>query len=233
MTERMTQVTPAHVRDYHEARYRFAAERANGKSVLDVACGDGYGSAILAKVAKSVTSVDPRAQLAHPVERHVSCFAEEMSFSEEFDLVVSLETIEHTIAPRVFLAALWRVLRPGGEVIMSFPNHWGESEFHLHDTGIETISVVSEFFDVSAVYGQNRRTHKVPERVQMNRPPSFWVENIILVGARRPACPEVRPYIEMYLQANRLHSDLRRTFSWRVKHAPARLRTALRRRFSW
>ena len=42
----------------HFARYAFAARLARQKRVLDIACGSGYGSAELAKVARSVTGID-------------------------------------------------------------------------------------------------------------------------------------------------------------------------------
>src|SRR5512132_1491659 len=42
----------------HWHRYHFAAPLARGKRVLDVACGEGYGSALLARTATSVVGVD-------------------------------------------------------------------------------------------------------------------------------------------------------------------------------
>src|SRR5438552_8798835 len=57
----------------HIGRYRFAAEAVRGKRVLDVACGSGYGCAILAETAAEVVGVDISAEaVAHAAARYAS-----------------------------------------------------------------------------------------------------------------------------------------------------------------
>ncbi|HET9189593.1 MAG TPA: SAM-dependent methyltransferase, partial [Rudaea sp.] len=64
--ERFTPECVREIRYEHWARYAFALELARGKRVLDAACGEGYGSAMLAGAAASVLGVDIAADaIAH------------------------------------------------------------------------------------------------------------------------------------------------------------------------
>jgi 2-polyprenyl-3-methyl-5-hydroxy-6-metoxy-1,4-benzoquinol methylase len=56
--ERFIPGTPGEIWVEHWHRYHFAARWCEGKRVLDVACGEGYGSALLARGASRVTGVD-------------------------------------------------------------------------------------------------------------------------------------------------------------------------------
>ncbi|MEP6702237.1 MAG: class I SAM-dependent methyltransferase, partial [Betaproteobacteria bacterium] len=97
----------------HWHRYHFAAPLGENRRVLDVASGEGYGSAMLALAALSVTGLDASAgAVAHArtVYGHLSnlqfvcgdCAA--LPFADgSFDVVVSFETIEHIAAQREFL----------------------------------------------------------------------------------------------------------------------------------
>ena len=124
----------------HVHRYAFARRYAAGKRVLDVACGEGYGSAILAASAKQVTGVDiDAATVAHARERYAS--HANLSFVEgsatklplpdaSVDLAVSFETIEHleeADQPRM-LAEIARVLTADGVLVLSAPNRPEYSE---------------------------------------------------------------------------------------------------------
>lgn len=119
----------------HVARYVFAAQLARGCRVLDIACGEGYGSAMIIDAgADQVLGVDisPTA-IAIARER----FAREgltfrIGAAEElptvvgadilFDLIVSFETIEHVEDVGRFLGGVRQVLKPGGSIVMSAPN---------------------------------------------------------------------------------------------------------------
>ena len=136
----------------HWHRYAFARQFVAGKSVLDAACGEGYGSALLASVAASVVGVDIDVPaVAHAIERYGdgervrflagSCTALPLD-DASVDAVVSFETIEHLDAsdqPRM-LAEFARVLKRGGLLVISSPNKRLYSdarayvnEFHLHE----------------------------------------------------------------------------------------------------
>ncbi len=136
----------------HVHRYAFARRYAAGRRVLDAACGEGYGSAILAGAAREVVGVDiDAATVAHARAAYAS--VRNLSFVEGsaaklplpdacVDLVVSFETIEHLEAgdqPRM-LAEFARVLADGGVLVLSAPNRPEYSEsrgyvnpFHRHE----------------------------------------------------------------------------------------------------
>lgn len=93
----------------HLARYTFALQPALNKTVLDSACGSGYGSKLLTESAKSIVGVDVSAE----VIEYASSLYPNITFKVndlnknfpvgKFDLCVSFETIEHLEKPEVFL----------------------------------------------------------------------------------------------------------------------------------
>ncbi|TMM19034.1 MAG: class I SAM-dependent methyltransferase [Actinobacteria bacterium] len=112
----------------HLAVYEWIARRLSGMRVLDMACGEGYGSAVLASVAAAVVGVDANAE-AHEHARlryRASNLRFERalleSFSEPADAVVLLQTIEHLSDPARALGHLRSLLRAGGVAFVSTPN---------------------------------------------------------------------------------------------------------------
>jgi ubiquinone/menaquinone biosynthesis C-methylase UbiE/glycosyltransferase involved in cell wall biosynthesis len=115
----------------HVHRYLLAAEYAKDKDVLDIACGEGFGSGILANTAQSVVGVDIAADaIRHAATRYPrdnirfrqgSC-AEMPLDNNSIDLVVSFETIEHHDEHKAMMAEIKRVLRPEGILIISSPD---------------------------------------------------------------------------------------------------------------
>jgi SAM-dependent methyltransferase len=129
-TERMVP-EEAHARIFweHVARCRFTKDFAHGKTVLDIACGKGYGVAALAKVgALSVVGVDRSADICDHARRKYGIDArpgdaQAIPLSDRsIDLVVSFETIEHIDNSVDFLDECVRVLIPEGMLIVSTPN---------------------------------------------------------------------------------------------------------------
>ncbi|WP_257385671.1 class I SAM-dependent methyltransferase [Tahibacter caeni] len=127
--------TPECVREiWYEHWHRYALVRAwaRGRRVLDAACGEGYGSALLAQVADSVLGldVDPVA-VSHARERYVA--AANLRFDQadatrlqlpaaSFDLVVSFETLEHVQAQDALLDGLGHALADDGLLVISSPD---------------------------------------------------------------------------------------------------------------
>lgn len=118
----------------HCHRYAFARRFVAGRRVLDAACGEGYGAALLAGVAQSVVGVDiePRvvADAASRYAGHANLRFEAASVTQlplpeaSVDAIVSFETIEHLQGSDQpgMLAEFARVLAPGGILILSSPN---------------------------------------------------------------------------------------------------------------
>ena len=134
----------------HLTRYQFASRYVEGKRVLDLACGTGYGSKqLFAKGnARYVLGLDVSreaiAGMAHFTVANSVNFAlaaaERLPVrANSFDAVVSLETIEHLRDPRPYLEELNRILCPSGTAIISTPINNGPSRvrpqnpFHVRE----------------------------------------------------------------------------------------------------
>lgn len=134
----------------HLHRYAWVAAYCEGCTVLDVACGEGYGSSLLARRAKSVIGVDLSAEAV----RHASAkYAAQtnLQFREGsvcalpledgcVERIVSFETIEHLLEQRAMLSEFRRVLSPRGLLFLSSPNRpvyratrEGLNEFHVRE----------------------------------------------------------------------------------------------------
>lgn len=122
------------IRPDHRGRYQLAARFVPpGAAVLDLACGVGYGSYILAtrSSCREIVSVDlgeeaiayARRHYAHPKITfvHGDAFAVPLE-PGRFDAVVSFETVEHVEEDRRLLARFHEALRPGGLLVLSTPN---------------------------------------------------------------------------------------------------------------
>ena len=128
-------------------RYAFAARHARPGRLLDLACGVGYGSALLAERAAGVAElvgVDRCADAIAYAERRYAdpprlrfLEADAMAFADAagFDTIVSIETIEHLPDPPGFVTRLARLLRPGGVLVGSVPTtpSVDANPHHLHD----------------------------------------------------------------------------------------------------
>lgn len=128
--ERLTSALTGETSIEHWHRYLLAREIARNRDVLDVACGEGYGSALMAQTARSVVGVDvsdeavTHAAAAYGGERltYLSGDARRIPLADaSVDLVVSFETLEHFVEHDLFLAEVKRVLRPGGALLVSTP----------------------------------------------------------------------------------------------------------------
>ena len=166
------------IEEDHLARYRFAAGFVKGKRVLDIACGTGYGSSMLAQAgAKSVVGVDisPEAvnfgatRYAHDNLAYETGSIYDYKGEDPFDIITSFETIEHVDDYLAALENLKKLLAPQGWLIISSPNRLITSPhcrsmddppggYHVREFTIQELktAMVSRGFRISDdnVYGQ-------------------------------------------------------------------------------
>ncbi len=111
-----------------------------GKRALDVGCGAGLLCEPLARLGAAVTGVDAAAENIAAAVEHAAGARLAIDYRcgdvgglalSGFDLVTSLEVLEHVADPAAFIAALRAALAPGGLLIMSTPNRTVRSRLLL------------------------------------------------------------------------------------------------------
>lgn len=153
----------------HLARYQIALPYLKGKKVLDIACGEGYGARfMLDNGALQIEGVDASSQAIESAQSlfkdgHIAFSTFDASrvddlFEENtFDVVVSLETIEHLKEPAKFLNAIKKVAKEDAVIIITCPNdNWyypkdeQKNPFHIRKYSF------GEFCDLTAsILGEN------------------------------------------------------------------------------
>jgi GT2 family glycosyltransferase/ubiquinone/menaquinone biosynthesis C-methylase UbiE/predicted nucleic acid-binding Zn-ribbon protein len=156
----------------HLHRYGLCRWAVAGKDVLDIASGEGYGSALLAASARSVVGVDiAPAAVTHAGERYGK--VSNLSFrigncadipleAESVDIVVSFETLEHHEQHEEMMMEVRRVLRPDGCLIISTPDKRvytdaadQKNEFHVRELYLDEFrSLLTKHFGQVRLYGQ-------------------------------------------------------------------------------
>ncbi|MBK9215041.1 MAG: class I SAM-dependent methyltransferase [Chloracidobacterium sp.] len=155
----------------HAARYMYALPFVEGKRVLDIACGTGYGIAILRENAAHVTGVDVDGEAARAALTECGGNAGVLlgngiglPFADTaFEVATSFETLEHLNERAAFLAELHRILVPGGRLLLSTPNaNYSQpvdgvpaNPFHVHEyTPDELRDELAEHFEIESFLGQ-------------------------------------------------------------------------------
>jgi SAM-dependent methyltransferase len=151
--------TPECVREMayeHWHRYAWAADLISGKRVLDAACGEGYGSHILARHAKSVIGVDidpaavGHARTRYPTDnlRFEAADCTRLPLADDsVDAVVSFETLEHLEAQDALLAEFRRVLVPDGFLVLSSPDKKTYSDLTGYDNPFHVRELYRDEFE--------------------------------------------------------------------------------------
>jgi len=156
-------------------RYVFASKFIENKTVLDIACGIGYGCDIMKNKQPAIFIIGGDNYFSG-LKYGKKVYHEEIKFCQidglhlpfkdsSFDTVVSMETIEHLVDLRKFLNEVFRILKKDGYFICSTPNRLfteriraeKENPFHLkeyvHD---ELRDILSNYFKEIQSYGQTR-----------------------------------------------------------------------------
>ncbi len=162
--ERFVPTEKGVIRQEHLHRYAWCQPLVKGRDVLDIASGEGYGSAMLAEGARSVIGVDVSHEaVAHAASnysgidnlKYVQGSASAIPLADDsVDVVVSFETIEHLLEQEEMMGEIRRVLRSGGIMVMSSPNKeiysdqaGYHNDFHVKELYFNEFSeLVSRYF---------------------------------------------------------------------------------------
>ena len=134
MLHKLNPVRLSYIRDQIDAHWHVDARERSaraGRAALDVGCGAGLLAEPLARMGAKVTGVDAAPENIAAAQGHsagqglsISYFAGELAAlpPSTFDLVTSMEVVEHVTDPAAFIGELAARLAPGGLMILSTPN---------------------------------------------------------------------------------------------------------------
>lgn len=206
----------------HIHRYHFATDvlrERNSKSILDAACGVGYGARHLAgELDADVTAVDrdgkalsiARRDFGHGRLRFLEDDCATLAAAAQhapFDAITSFETLEHLKQPEAFLGAAARVLTANGTLVISVPNGDVESsedwDFHERDFDAPAFEDIlrANGFDTPQLYGQRltdvghlrRQLRSEIHRLRFNPMVRLgsWIQTTVRgIASPPPALPE-------------------------------------------
>jgi ubiquinone/menaquinone biosynthesis C-methylase UbiE len=159
----------------HLERYKFALKKVpDGGVVVDAACGTGYGSEMLAEKAGKVIGLEINdhalqwARTHHQkrnIEYKIANLNEQLPVSSEScDAVASFETLEHIKDQNNMLSEFKRILKPGGQLVISSPDReiitdkaHTENKFHIHELSKkELVGLLRSHFTLEELYGQTK-----------------------------------------------------------------------------
>jgi len=170
----------------HMHRYAMLQPLITGKTVLDAACGEGYGTHMLSQWADSVMGVDiDEKAIEHAHKRYQKNNLEfkqsdvlQLPFADDhFDVVVSFETLEHLAEHEALLTEFKRVLKDDGCLVISTPdkaeysdktgfeNAYHVKELYRH----EFKSLLDQFFPEQQWFGQKLAFYSAVW--QLDKPP--------------------------------------------------------------
>lgn len=192
----------------HRSRYRFASRYAQGRVVLDAACGPGYGSKMLVDAgAPLVVAVDiswdavREARATAGSDRTVVCVNDASQLALKpgsIDLVASFETLEHVERQEDFIDEVRRVLSPAGVFVVSTPN-----------------ALISKPVDGKPRNPFHTREFTPPELEALLR---SRFSDVTLLGQRMPPGYRFTPIVEL---RHEMATDLRTRagfLAWRLQH---------------
>jgi len=159
----------------HFARYEFAKKHFKPDfTVLDAACGTGYGSDFISDSAKKIIGIEisdhalswAKSHYQKPnIEFKKGDLNKSLDLpSESIDAIVSFETLEHVENQENMLSEFKRVLKPGGMLFVSSPDREILSEkagdnnkFHIHELSKkEFVNLLQKYFKLEELYGQTK-----------------------------------------------------------------------------
>jgi O-antigen biosynthesis protein len=193
----------------HLHRYHAALELVKGKIVLDIACGEGYGTAILSKNVAKIFGIDiDQASIDHAKKTYKSNNIEFICGSadkiplpdDSVEVVISYETIEHINeeSQKIFLSEIKRVLRKEGILVISTPDKTNytdryshKNEFHIKEfEKDEFIAFLENYFGHVSCFLQG---YEIVDAITKDSPDS--VTNLSVSNWPRTSKPFARKYV--------------------------------------
>lgn len=131
--------------DAHWGGDRRELKPLSGRKAIDVGCGAGLLCEPLARLGADVTGLDAAPENIEAAKAHAQTSGliidyrahgvEQLDTGDRFDLVTSMEVIEHVTDPEAFVGALVEALAPGGLMILSTPNRTALSRLAMITLG--------------------------------------------------------------------------------------------------
>ncbi len=181
-TERVVVFDPLDAPIDHFQRYSFVQKYIKSTDkVLDIACGVGYGTALMAQKAAFAVGVDinkPSINFANNIFqkdnlKYICSDANTFEWQEKFDKVISFETIEHIEEDELFLSKLKDCMKDEGTLICSVPNETifpfnpKITPFHIKHYTVESLNqlLISNGFKIEEIYFQyENEDHSVGQK---------------------------------------------------------------------
>ncbi len=155
------------IRQRQLAAYYEALKFSKNKAVLELGCGEGAGTSILAREAGEVVAIDYSKEAIGTAEK--ACSSPVVRFrlervppipiqADRFEVVVMFQMIEHIIDPRPLIIEIRRILNEGGILLVSTVNReesLTDNPFHCHEYDREDLdNLLKSFFPSVVFYGQ-------------------------------------------------------------------------------
>lgn len=200
------ELVPQGIMSIHLKRYDFALGYCKNKSVLDAACGVGYGSAHLAQVASKVTGIDIDSNAIAYGQDHYGLDNLTLQLADvtqtglensSFDVVSSFETIEHLPDIPAYLREITRVLKSDGVYIVSTPqvprtNPHPENPYHTIEFSRANFEALLKlYFEKVEFYGQRRRQSEI----------HYWITSALAKTGLRQRLPRLMKFRNSVNQA--------------------------------
>jgi len=169
---------------YEHPRAQWILKRADGGHLLEIGCGNGGMTSLLADVVDQIVALDVSKPSLDELAKKglgnvetVNLMFEQFQPSRRFDWIVMTEIVEHLRQPSVLVTKCIRWLKPGGSLLITTPNgHW-ETDEHLHEFNLHTFMELfagSEAETIQVGYlrdGDERRRWLVGQITAPARPP--------------------------------------------------------------
>lgn len=207
--------------------YEFAQTFIQGKKVLDVGCGNAYGTALMAKHASEILGLDYDNET---VESNKATYKDikNLSFRQaaippipfddsSFDVITAFQFIEHIEKRNEFLKECLRVLKPGGSLLVTTPNakkSLARNPFHVHEYTFsemdEELKSLGASFELKGLNGNESVNTYYAENGKFVRMILKW--DIFKLHQRLPAGLLTKPYnLITNLMRNRLKESVSQT----------------------